>query len=244
MPNIAYKAICGGTCLDDLELLHNDEGYLDVLDAQRIPDPTTAGNFPVQSSCCGVMWKTRTVRRASLSSKRFPMRGFALLLSLLLPGVVAGQTLGVSGVNNYWITPGGTPGGFSCKAMNFVTPNTMSMNVSAAPSTPFYVFWFTCPCVACMQAPAMGISSCLPPPTSACPASNQFLEVGVINPCQFLFALPSLTNSAGLGTIQIPVPLATSPFLLSTQTVFLGPATCVVSPWSLLFSQGWNVTFV
>ena len=43
--NITYNALSGGTCLDDLELLRNDEGYLDVLDAQRIPDPTTAGDF-------------------------------------------------------------------------------------------------------------------------------------------------------------------------------------------------------
>ncbi len=43
--NIAYNILCGGTCLEDLELLRNDEVYLDALDAQRIPDPTTAGDF-------------------------------------------------------------------------------------------------------------------------------------------------------------------------------------------------------
>ena len=43
--NIAYNALCGGTCLEDLELLRNDETYLDALGAQRIPDPTTAGDF-------------------------------------------------------------------------------------------------------------------------------------------------------------------------------------------------------
>lgn len=172
------------------------------------------------------------------------MRLLALLLSVLLPSALTGQTLGVTGVNDYWVTPGGTPGGFSCKAMNFVTPGILSMKVSGAPGTPFYVFWFTCPCVACMTTPPMGTSSCLPPPTSACPSSNQFLEVGVINPCQFLMSFPSVTNSAGQGTINITVPLATNPFLLSTQTVFLGPAACVVSPWLVLFSQAWNVTFV
>ena len=35
----------GGTCLEDIELLRNDEVYLDGLGAQRIPDPTTAGDF-------------------------------------------------------------------------------------------------------------------------------------------------------------------------------------------------------
>jgi DDE family transposase len=43
--NIAYSVLAGGTCLDHLELLRNDEGYLDALGASRIPDPTTAGDF-------------------------------------------------------------------------------------------------------------------------------------------------------------------------------------------------------
>jgi hypothetical protein len=43
--NIGYNVLCGGTCLQDLELRRNDEVYLDALGAQRIPDPTTAGDF-------------------------------------------------------------------------------------------------------------------------------------------------------------------------------------------------------
>ena len=43
--NIAYNILSGGTCLEDIELLRNDEVYLDGLGAQRIPDPTTAGDF-------------------------------------------------------------------------------------------------------------------------------------------------------------------------------------------------------
>ena len=43
--NIAYNALTGGTCLEDIELRRNDEAYLDALGAQRIPDPTTAGDF-------------------------------------------------------------------------------------------------------------------------------------------------------------------------------------------------------
>jgi len=43
--NIAYNLLAGGTCLEDLEWLRNDEVYLDALGAQRIPDPTTAGDF-------------------------------------------------------------------------------------------------------------------------------------------------------------------------------------------------------
>ncbi len=43
--NIAYNGLCGGTCLDDIELRRNDEVFLNALGAQRIPDPTTAGDF-------------------------------------------------------------------------------------------------------------------------------------------------------------------------------------------------------
>jgi hypothetical protein len=43
--NVAYNLLCGGTCLEDLELRRNDEVYLDALGAQRIPDPTTEGDF-------------------------------------------------------------------------------------------------------------------------------------------------------------------------------------------------------
>ena len=43
--NIAYNILTGGTCLEHLELRRNDEVYLDALGAQRIPDPTTAGDF-------------------------------------------------------------------------------------------------------------------------------------------------------------------------------------------------------
>jgi hypothetical protein len=43
--NIAYNLLAGGTCLEHLELLRNDEAYLNALGARRVPDPTTAGDF-------------------------------------------------------------------------------------------------------------------------------------------------------------------------------------------------------
>jgi len=42
---LAYNVLCGGTCLQDIEERRQDEVYLDALGAQRIPDPTTAGDF-------------------------------------------------------------------------------------------------------------------------------------------------------------------------------------------------------
>jgi Transposase DDE domain group 1 len=43
--NIAYNLLAGGQRLEHLEVRRNDEVYLDALGAERIPDPTTAGDF-------------------------------------------------------------------------------------------------------------------------------------------------------------------------------------------------------
>jgi hypothetical protein len=43
--NLAYNALCDGIRLEDIELRRNDEVFLDALGTQRIPDPTTAGDF-------------------------------------------------------------------------------------------------------------------------------------------------------------------------------------------------------
>lgn len=43
--SLAYNALCEGRCLEDLELRRQDEAYLNMLGAARIPDPTTAGDF-------------------------------------------------------------------------------------------------------------------------------------------------------------------------------------------------------
>ena len=43
--NLAYNALCDGTCLQDIDFRRNDEAFLDALGVRRIPDPTTAGDF-------------------------------------------------------------------------------------------------------------------------------------------------------------------------------------------------------
>ena len=43
--NFALGALCDGRCLQDIELRRNDEAFLNALSTDRIPDPTTAGDF-------------------------------------------------------------------------------------------------------------------------------------------------------------------------------------------------------
>jgi hypothetical protein len=43
--NIAFNLLAGGRRIEHLQRRRNDEVYLDALGAERIPDPTTAGDF-------------------------------------------------------------------------------------------------------------------------------------------------------------------------------------------------------
>ena len=43
--NIAFNNLAGGKRIEHIELRRNDEVYLNALGAERIPDPTTAGDF-------------------------------------------------------------------------------------------------------------------------------------------------------------------------------------------------------
>ena len=42
---VAYNIIAGGVRIEDLELRRTDEAFMNGLGAQRLPDPTTAGDF-------------------------------------------------------------------------------------------------------------------------------------------------------------------------------------------------------
>lgn len=64
--NIAYNILAGGTCLDHLELRRNDEVYLDALGAERIPDPTTAGDFCRRFNPASLLQLMETFNRTRL----------------------------------------------------------------------------------------------------------------------------------------------------------------------------------
>ena len=53
--NIALNILAGGTKLQHIERLRNDEAYLNALDAKRIPDPTTTGDFCRRFRRCDVL---------------------------------------------------------------------------------------------------------------------------------------------------------------------------------------------
>jgi len=74
--NVAFNILAGGRCLEDLELLRQDEGYLNALGAQRIPDPTTAGDFCRRFSERDVETLMDVINESRLKVWRQQPRGF------------------------------------------------------------------------------------------------------------------------------------------------------------------------
>jgi len=74
--NIAYNTLTGGTCLEDIELRRNDETFMDGLGAERIPDPTTAGDFTRRFSAGDVVELMEAINsiRPKLWKKRLPRK--------------------------------------------------------------------------------------------------------------------------------------------------------------------------
>lgn len=72
--NIAYNTLTGGTCLDDIELRRNDEAFMDGLGVERIPDPTTAGDFTRRFDEADVLELMEAINsvRPRLWKKRLP----------------------------------------------------------------------------------------------------------------------------------------------------------------------------
>jgi Transposase DDE domain group 1 len=64
--NIALNLLAGGRHIEHLELRRNDEVYLDALGAERIPDPTTAGDFCRRFSQADVLTLMDTINESRL----------------------------------------------------------------------------------------------------------------------------------------------------------------------------------
>jgi len=62
--NIAYNVLSGGQRLEDIELRRQDESFLNGLGAQRIPDPTTAGDFTRRFSVQDIATLQECINRA------------------------------------------------------------------------------------------------------------------------------------------------------------------------------------
>ena len=91
--NLAYNALMGGMRLEDIEWRRNDEVFLQALGAQRIPDPTTSGDFTRrfhERHIVALMESINEIRRRLWKRQR---KGFLAEAILDVDGAIA-RTLG------------------------------------------------------------------------------------------------------------------------------------------------------
>ena len=91
--NIAYNILAGGVRLEDIEQRRQDENYLNGLDAQRIPDPTTAGDFTRRFDEGDILALQESINRSRLAVWKVQPEGFLKEAFIDVDGTIA-QTYG------------------------------------------------------------------------------------------------------------------------------------------------------
>jgi hypothetical protein len=88
--NIAYNVLVGGERLEDIELRRQDESFLDGLGAQRIPDPTTAGDFTRRFTVADITARQECINRTRQRVWRRQPEGFLAEAFIDVDGTIAG----------------------------------------------------------------------------------------------------------------------------------------------------------
>lgn len=88
--NIAYNILAGGVRLEDIEQRRQDESFLNGLDAQRIPDPTTAGDFTRRFSEADIVTLQECFNRSRQALWKVQPEGFLKEAFLDVDGTIAG----------------------------------------------------------------------------------------------------------------------------------------------------------
>jgi hypothetical protein len=91
--NLTYNLLAGGQRLEDIELRRQDEVFLNGLGAERIPDPTTAGDFTRRFQVEDIVALEECVNRARLAVWKVQPEGFLKEAFVDVDGTVA-QTYG------------------------------------------------------------------------------------------------------------------------------------------------------
>jgi Transposase DDE domain group 1 len=87
--NIAYNVLVGGQRLEDIELRRQDESFLDGLGAQRIPDPTTAGDFTRRFDASSILELQECINRTRQRVWQEQPKGFLAEAYIDVDGTIA-----------------------------------------------------------------------------------------------------------------------------------------------------------
>jgi hypothetical protein len=88
--NIAYNLLAGGVRLEDIEQRRQDENYLNGLEAQRIPDPTTAGDFTRRFQEADILSLQECFNRSRQAVWKVQPEGFLKEAFIDVDGTIAG----------------------------------------------------------------------------------------------------------------------------------------------------------
>src|SRR5512137_1122019 len=88
--NIGYNILAGGQRLEDLELRRQDENFLNALGAERIPDPTTAGDFTRRFGPGDILGLQECLNRARRAVWAVQPEGFLKEAFIDVDGSIAG----------------------------------------------------------------------------------------------------------------------------------------------------------
>jgi Transposase DDE domain group 1 len=88
--NIAYNILAGGVRLEDIEQRRQDENFLNGLDAQRIPDPTTAGDFTRRFDASDILTLQECFNRSRQAVWKVQPEGFLKEAFIDVDGTIAG----------------------------------------------------------------------------------------------------------------------------------------------------------
>ena len=88
--NLAYNILSGGQRLEDIELRRQDESFLNGLGAQRIPDPTTAGDFTRRFAVEDITTLQECINRTRQRVWRKQPEGFLAEAFIDVDGTIAG----------------------------------------------------------------------------------------------------------------------------------------------------------
>ena len=91
--NLSYNLLAGGQRLEDIELRRQDEVFLNGLGAERIPDPTTAGDFTRRFDVEDIAALQECINRARLKVWQVQPEGFLKEAFIDVDGTIA-QTYG------------------------------------------------------------------------------------------------------------------------------------------------------
>jgi len=91
--SVAYNIIAGGVRLEDLELRRQDENFLNAFGTQRLPDPTTAGDFTRRFEPSDILQLQEAINSARQRVWKQQPKGFLDEAFIDIDGSIAG-TLG------------------------------------------------------------------------------------------------------------------------------------------------------